>query len=407
MVSVTADLGYFSDYWGRVRLPYDGRVTLRRAAALDILAIHPAIEGLNFAAAPSDIIRSAIAANPKGGTFDFLLGEARERRIGAYAQVSSLPLYVTVSISRAAVTQAWIASLRSYMILAALALSALAVLTWVAFRQARKETEARTAIEEARAELAHANEGLEATVAERTAELRESNEEIQRYAYIVSHDLRAPLVNIMGFTSELEALRDEILGPDAKPLDDEGRARIKEDYDEALGFIRAAIDKMEGLIAAILKLSREGRRTFNPEPLDMNQMLEGLAAAQRHQFDTAGVELTIQPGLPGIMADRLAIEQIFANLIDNAVKYLDPARPGHVEIRGEITLSGRARYHVRDNGRGIAPQDHARIFELFRRAGRQDKPGEGIGLAHVRTLVRTLAGAWTFPRNSALEPRSR
>lgn len=224
---------------------------------------------------------------------------------------------------------------------------------------------------------------------EAEAELRESNEEIQRYAYIVSHDLRAPLVNVMGFTSELEAAREDVraaLGNHAEA------ARIDADMVEALGFIRAAITKMEALIAAILKLSREGRRTFRPEPLDMRALMQGLADAQRHQADAAGARVEIADDLPEIAADRLAVEQIFGNLIDNALKYLAPGRPGLIAVEGRPVAGGRVRFTVGDNGRGIAPQDHARIFELFRRSGLQDKPGEGIGLAHVKALVRSLGG---------------
>jgi PAS domain S-box-containing protein len=221
------------------------------------------------------------------------------------------------------------------------------------------------------------------------AELRESNEEIQRYAYIVSHDLRAPLVNVMGFTSELEATREDVRAA----LDQHPQAeRIDADLGEALGFIKAAVTRMETLIAAILKLSREGRRTFSPEPIDMTALLNRIADAQRHQTEQAGAQVLVAPGLPTIKADRLALEQIFGNLIDNAVKYLDPARPGRIEIRADAVGGHRVRFSVADNGRGIAPRDHARVFELFRRSGAQDKPGEGIGLAHVKALVRSLGG---------------
>ena len=224
---------------------------------------------------------------------------------------------------------------------------------------------------------------------EAEAELRESNEEIQRYAYIVSHDLRAPLVNVMGFTSELEATRDEVR---AVLKDHPQAGRIDADMEEALGFIRAAITRMEGLIAAILKLSREGRRRFDPEPLDMTMLLRGLADAQRHQAESRRALVTIPPDLPEIVADRLAVEQIFGNLIDNAIKYLDPERPGRITVTATPAPGGRVRFAVSDNGRGIAPQDHARVFELFRRSGRQDQPGDGIGLAHVKALVRALNG---------------
>ncbi|MFY9291429.1 MAG: MHYT domain-containing protein [Methylorubrum rhodinum] len=220
-------------------------------------------------------------------------------------------------------------------------------------------------------------------------ELRESNEEIQRYAYIVSHDLRAPLVNVMGFTSELEATRADV----RDALGDHPQAeRIDADMAEALGFIGAAITKMEGLIAAILKLSREGRRRFDAETLDMTALLQGIADAQRHQAERRGARVTVSPDLPVITADRLAVEQIFANLIDNALKYLDPARPGRIEVSAKPAPGKRVRFAVSDNGRGIAEKDHARVFELFRRSGQQDQPGDGIGLAHVKALVRALDG---------------
>lgn len=224
---------------------------------------------------------------------------------------------------------------------------------------------------------------------EAEAELRESNEELQRYAYIVSHDLRSPLVNVMGFTSELEATRDDVRAA----LDSHPQAeRIDADLGEALGFIKAAVNRMESLIAAILKLSREGRRTFSAEPLDMTALIQSIADAQRHQSDAAGVTVSVAWGLPQIVADRLAVEQVFGNLIDNAVKYIDPARPGRVEVTARPQGERRVCFAISDNGRGIAERDHTRVFELFRRSGVQDRPGDGIGLAHVKALVRSLGG---------------
>lgn len=224
---------------------------------------------------------------------------------------------------------------------------------------------------------------------EAEAELRESNEEIQRYAYIVSHDLRSPLVNIMGFTSELAETRTELRTILAGHPDAE---RIDSDLGEALGFIGAAVTRMERLIAAILKLSREGRRRFEPEPLDMSAVLARLADATQHQAGSQNAVVSVAPGLPVIVADRLAIEQIFGNLLDNALKYLDPARPGRITVTAQPMGTERVRFAVADNGRGIARHDHDRVFELFRRSGTQDRPGEGIGLAHVKALVRALGG---------------
>ena len=264
--------------------------------------------------------------------------------------------------------------------------------------------------DEAEALLRDSNLNLEATVDERTADLREANEEIQRFAYIVSHDLRSPLVNIMGFTSELQELRDDIfrriaalartessapLVPDnatdtAEPVLQGADKQLSEDFTEALGFIKSSIAKMDRLITAILNLTREGRREFQPVRIDTRELIEAIVSTVAHQAAEAQATIHIEP-LPDIVSDRLAMEQIFSNLIDNALKYLKPGVPGEIHVRGRTKL-GFAIFEVSDNGRGIDPKDHQRIFDLFRRAGTQDKPGQGIGLAHVRALVRRLGG---------------
>jgi signal transduction histidine kinase len=268
----------------------------------------------------------------------------------------------------------------------------------------RRESQARDAAE---ARLRDNNLNLEATVDERTADLREANDEIQRFAYIVSHDLRSPLVNIMGFTSELEELRNDIfrriaalarvapeaapsLAPDIEPELDGQDRQLSADFSEALGFIKSSIAKMDRLITAILNLTREGRRQFEPVRIDTRELIEAIVQTLAHQAAEANAEIHISP-LPQIVSDRLALEQIFSNLIDNAIKYLKPGNRGHIAIRGRTKL-GFAVFEISDNGRGIDPKDHQRIFDLFRRAGTQDKPGQGIGLAHVRALVRRLGG---------------
>jgi len=252
-----------------------------------------------------------------------------------------------------------------------------------------------TSLREARlvgAELVQASANLR----EREAELRDANDEIQRFAYIVSHDLRSPLVNIMGFTTELEALRRDIferLHALRKAADEATSSKddeLGQDFDEALGFIKASIGKMDRLIGAILQLSREGRRSFNPERVDMDALLASIKASLAHQTEAAEATVTLD-GLPPVLSDRLALEQIFSNLVDNALKYLRRGVPGQIEISGHAS-GGSVVYEVRDNGRGIDARDRERVFDLFRRSGVQDRPGEGIGLAHVRALVRRLGG---------------
>jgi len=249
-----------------------------------------------------------------------------------------------------------------------------------------------------RNELKSLNENLEDAVAERTTDLQRANDEIQRFAYIVSHDLRSPLVNVMGFTAELDTARKPILAlldraeaeaPDL--VDEEARLAVREDMPEAIGFIRSSTQKMDRLIGAILKLSREGRRSIAPETIDLDQMVGGIIDSLRHRTGELGAEIAIEGKLPPIVSDRLAMEQVLSNLIENAVKYLKPGRPGRVIVRG-ARRHGRLIYEISDNGRGIDPRDHQRVFDLFRRSGEQDQPGEGIGLAHVRALVYRLGG---------------
>ncbi|MGI2031214.1 sensor histidine kinase [Rhizobium panacihumi] len=255
------------------------------------------------------------------------------------------------------------------------------------------------ALQKSRQEVELLNTGLEARVDERTEDLMRANSEIQRYAYIVSHDLRAPLVNIMGFTSELETTMKDIQAyvlAEGMPGEEQvrqARFAVEEDLPEAISFIRSSTKKMDGLINAILKISRDGRRELKPEPIDLSEMLEVTAATINHQVVEAGGEVKIAVNAAkGLVSDRFSLEQVFGNLFDNAVKYRNPEKPLQLSVRAYPVGRSALRIEVADNGRGIAPEDHERVFELFRRSGLQDKAGEGIGLAHVRSLVRNLGG---------------
>ena len=249
----------------------------------------------------------------------------------------------------------------------------------------------------AQVDLRQANEGLEQAVAARTSELTRANQEIQRFAYIVSHDLRSPLVNVLGFTSELDESRKTIraflenLFEQHPSLKNEAAwLAANEDLPEALDFIRKSTEKMDRLINSILELSRQGRRTLNPERLDMNALADGVVASLHQRAVDAGAEVIVEP-IPAVESDRIALEQILSNLVENALKYLSPARTGRVVVSGK-RANRMVEIAVSDNGRGIDPADHSRVFDLFRRAGTQDQPGEGIGLANVRALAYRLGG---------------
>ena len=241
------------------------------------------------------------------------------------------------------------------------------------------------------------NAGLEDAVATRTTELTRANEEIQRFAYIVSHDLRSPLVNVMGFTAELEStiaplttLIDRVDAEAPALMTSEARD-AKTDLPEAIGFIRTSTAKMDRLINAILRLSREGRRTLAPVAIDLGAMTAAIRDTFQHRLTETGTELDVAGPFPPLVSDRLALEQILSNLVENAIKYLKPGRPGQIAVTARAD-GGRVVIDVTDNGRGIAPSDHERVFELFRRSGVQDQPGEGLGLAHVRALSYRLGG---------------
>ncbi len=252
-------------------------------------------------------------------------------------------------------------------------------------------------------EVQQMNANLEERIQERTMDLARANEEIQRFAYIVTHDLRAPLVNIMGFTSELEtsvsAVRSYVDETDPVQRENalaDARVAATADLPEAIKFIRSSTRKMDGLINAILKLSREGRRTMTPVPIDLRGLLETAVESVRHQVTEAGGEITIEGKAPSLVSDRMALDQIFGNLLDNAVKYRAHLRPLRIHLRLREGAGQKVIVEVEDNGRGIAAQDHERVFDLFRRSGAQDKPGDGIGLAHVRAMARNLGGNITL-----------
>lgn len=253
-------------------------------------------------------------------------------------------------------------------------------------------------LERARTDLTRLNTSLTGVVDKRTQDLLAANEEIQRFAYIVSHDLRSPLVNVMGFTSELEACiaifgrqLDRIEAAHPELIDEEAQAAVRDDVPEAIGFIRSATAKMDRLINAILRLSRDGRRVLTPEDVALGDVFAAAIAGQEFQIEREGIAIEVAKPLPRLVTDRLAFEQVVSNLVDNAIKYLEAGRPGRVQLSGR-ELGPYVEVTIADNGRGIDAKDHERVFELFRRAGAQDKAGEGLGLAFVRAAVRRLGG---------------
>jgi signal transduction histidine kinase len=231
------------------------------------------------------------------------------------------------------------------------------------------------------------------------SELRQCREEFKKFAYIVSHDLRTPLINLKGFSAELRFALETVqsaLDPLLPHLDDGQRpavtTAIREDIPESLEFIEFSVKRIDNFINAVLKLSRMSRRDLKLELLDMDALVQGVLETMAEQIGQRRVRVTIKSPLPEVFADRDSMNELMGILLENAVLYMDPSRPGEVEVAGEHN-SSETIFSVRDNGRGIAAEDMHKIFEPFRRAGRQDVPGEGMGLVFAQTLARLHGGS--------------
>ncbi len=230
-----------------------------------------------------------------------------------------------------------------------------------------------------------------------TAALERKNHELESLVYITSHDLRSPLLNIHGFSQRLQAAAESLqraaATPDWSPeLRHEVTAIGTERIPKALGFILSSVQKMERLIEGLLRLSRLGRADLQPERLDLNTMLEAIRNAMAHQLQTAAATVEIGP-LPPIFGDAAQINQLFSNLLDNAVKYRDPARPLELRITGLVD-GDSCTFTVADNGTGIPTEHLEKIWELFHRAPTVGTiPGEGLGLSLVRRIVERHHGS--------------
>ncbi|MEK7296541.1 MAG: ATP-binding protein [Planctomycetota bacterium] len=271
-------------------------------------------------------------------------------------------------------------------------------------------------LEKAKAEIEEWSVTLEKKVEERTKELkqakeqteklveklRKANGEIKSFAHIVSHDLRSPLVNLKGFSHELREAAGEIkrILKEASPrLADNHRFRVeallKDDVPEALDFIDVSTSAMERLISHILTLSRIGNRTLSPVEINTNEFVKNKLKMYQYQIENKKVRVTVKE-LPVVVADESALDQIFGNIITNAINYLDPERPGEIEISGE-PWEDAVLFRVKDNGRGIAEEDKRKVFEFFRRGKHANTvPGEGMGLPYVKALLERHRGEIWF-----------
>ena len=235
------------------------------------------------------------------------------------------------------------------------------------------------------AELRASNEYLTMEIAERKQaeaarealleELEAKNAELERFTYTVSHDLKSPLITIKGFLGLLE--QDAAAGDMDKMKSDATR-------------ISDAVDKMQQLLQELLELSRIGRLMNPPEEVLLDELVRDAVDMVAGRLAERGVRVEIAPNLPVVYGDCIRLREVLENLVDNAVKFMGDQSEPCVEIGarrdGEETV-----FYVRDNGIGIEPRYHEKVFELFDKLEPQTE-GTGVGLAIVKRIVEVHGG---------------
>ncbi|GAA2367544.1 PAS domain S-box protein [Dactylosporangium salmoneum] len=238
-------------------------------------------------------------------------------------------------------------------------------------------TQDMTARKQAERVIERLNADLERRVAERTADLREANAELESFSYSVSHDLRAPLRAVDGFAKMLA------LDYDAA-LDGQGRRYV--------GRTRAGAQQMGELIDGLLAFSRLQRQEMASRRVQLDHLVAEVWEELAVERGDRAVELVVGE-LPDALGDPRLIRHVVANLLGNAVKYTREARPARVEVGHRVTAGGEATYFVRDNGAGFDMRYADKLFKVFQRLHRvEDYEGTGIGLALAHRIVHRHGG---------------
>jgi light-regulated signal transduction histidine kinase (bacteriophytochrome) len=252
-----------------------------------------------------------------------------------------------------------------------------AILVYLLLRRyERRGGDAMAALIKSRNEVRQANADLERRVAERTRQLEAANRELEAFAYAVSHDLRAPLRSMSGFS--------QILQETAPPgLDEQSRHYLQRIHDASL--------RMSSLIEDLLNLSRIGRSELKARPISLSQVAAEAAAAIRERHPSREVQLEIAPDM-AVNADARLLRIALENLLSNAWKYTSRTAPAIVSVGMQAGENGPV-YFVRDNGVGFDMKYADKLFVPFQRLHPEAEfPGSGIGLVTVQRIIARHGG---------------
>ena len=236
-------------------------------------------------------------------------------------------------------------------------------------------TEVVTPRKQAQEELKKLNEELEQRVQQRTSQLADKNKELETFTYSVSHDLKAPLRGIDGYS---KILLDEYSGQ----IDEEGQGFLKN--------IRSGTEQMQQLIEDMLDFSKLERRSLSVAPIEMRNAVDRILQERAFDLGETAVTLDVAPGF--VLADPEGLAMVLRNLIDNAVKFCRGRKPPTLDIRSRVE-DGRHILSIRDNGTGFSMKHHDLIFQIFQRLHRAEEfGGTGVGLAIVKKAMDRMEG---------------
>jgi len=220
--------------------------------------------------------------------------------------------------------------------------------------------------------------------------LEEKSNELESVISVVSHDLRAPLVNIKGFANELKGDM-ETLGKAIENREGLTGKIMDERIPEAIHFIVESADTMNQLASSLVKVARAGQLPVNPEIIDMNKLVSEITKNFEFRLKEINAEVE-RRRLPDCIADIEQTRQIFSNIVDNAIKYREPIRPLRIIISGEHRGENSV-YCIEDNGMGIAQENIDGLFAMYHQLkGNNQAGGEGLGLAIVKKMVERNKG---------------